>query len=124
MSEYRRHAIGRAWEAAAADFLASRGLDVVERGYRCRLGELDLICLDGATIVVVEVRARASAAHGSAGETVDARKRKKIVNATRHYLMRNPAWFERPIRFDVVAVDSIESQEPHVEWIQGAFDAG
>lgn len=124
MTQYRRHASGRAWEAAAADFLAARGLDVVARGYRCRLGELDLVCLDNGTLVVVEVRARASAGHGSAVESIDARKRRKIVSATRHYLMRNPAWFERPIRFDVVAVDDIESAAPKIDWIKAAFDAG
>jgi putative endonuclease len=118
-----RQGSGRAWENAAAGFLASRGLTIVARGYRCRLGEIDIVCLDDATIVVVEVRARAKTAHGSAAETVDYRKRQKIINATRHFLMRNPCWFNHPLRFDVVAVDAIDTDEPQLQWLKGAFDA-
>jgi putative endonuclease len=114
---------GRAWEAAAADFLVDQGLTIVERGYRCRLGELDIVCLDVETLVVVEVRARANTGRGSAVETVTTSKRRKIVNATRHFLMRNPRWFERALRFDVIAVDGIDTDEPRLSWVKGAFDA-
>jgi putative endonuclease len=114
---------GRAWEAAAADFLLDQGLAILERGYRCRLGELDLVCLDAETLVIVEVRARASTERGSAAETVTARKRRKIVNATRHFLMRNPRWFDHTLRFDVIAVDGIETDEPRLSWVKRAFDA-
>jgi putative endonuclease len=116
-------AAGRAWEVAAADFLSAQGLAILERGYRCRLGELDLVCRDDETLVIVEVRARANTDRGRAVETVDARKRRKIVNATRHFLMRHPAWFERTVRFDVIAIDAIETDEPRLSWIKGAFDA-
>jgi putative endonuclease len=114
---------GRAWEAAAADFLLDQGLAIVERGYRCRLGELDIVCLDDETLVIVEVRARANTERGSAVETVTARKQKKIVNATRHFLMRNPRWFDRALRFDVIAVDGIDTDEPRLSWVKRAFDA-
>lgn len=124
MSGDPRHASGRAWELAASDLLARRGVEIIARGYRCRLGELDLIGIDGTTLVVVEVRARASDARGRALETVGPRKRKRIVNATRHFLMRHPAWFSRPIRFDVVAVDGIDTAEPRMQWVKGAFEAG
>ena len=68
--------------------------------YRCRLGELDLVCLDGATLVVVEVRARAGSrfAGAGAGESVDVRKQRKLVRATRHLLMTHPQWSDYRLR--------------------------
>jgi putative endonuclease len=123
MSGDPRHASGRVWERAASDLLEQRGIDIIARGYRCRLGELDIVGVDGATLVVIEVRARASGARGSAVETVGARKQRRIVNATRHFLMRHPDWFARPIRFDVIAVDAIDTAEPRMQWIKGAFQA-
>jgi putative endonuclease len=124
MSGDPRHAAGKAWELTASKFLAERGIDIIARGYRCRLGELDIVGLDGATLVVVEVRARASGARGSALESVGPRKQRRIINATRHFLMRNPACFARPVRFDVIAVDGIDTAEPRMQWLQGAFQAG
>jgi putative endonuclease len=123
MSGDPRHASGRAWELAASDLLAKRGIDIIARSYRCRLGELDIVGIDGATLVVIEDRARASHARGSAVETVGARKQRRIINATRHFLMRNPVWFARPIRFDVIAVDGIDTAQPRMQWIKGAFQA-
>jgi putative endonuclease len=124
MSGDARLASGKAWEHAAAELLAKRGIDIIARGYRCRLGELDLVGIDGSTLVVVEVRARASGARGRAVETVGPRKQRRIVNATRHFLMHHPAWLAQPIRFDVVAVDDIDTAEPRVQWVKGAFQAG
>lgn len=114
---------GRHWEAVAADYLEDRGLTVLARGYRCRLGELDLVCRDGATLVIVEVRARATSSFGSALETIGPHKRARIVQATRHFLMRRTQWSDASIRFDVVAFDAIETAEPAVQWVRNAFDA-
>ncbi len=114
---------GRRWEAAAARYLERQGLAVLTRGYRCRLGELDLVCRDRDALIVVEVRARATGARCSAAESVDAHKRRRIVQATRHLLMRNPRLGDLRIRFDVVAFDAIDTQSPRIEWIKNAFDA-
>jgi putative endonuclease len=113
---------GRYWEKEVASFLEQRGLAVIARGYRCRLGELDLVCNDAATLVVVEVRARAGRSHGGALESVDARKRRKIVQATRYYLMQNPSRSADPVRFDVVAIDTRTADDPVFTWIRNAFD--
>jgi len=115
--------LGRAWEARAARYLADNGIELIAHGYRCRLGELDLVCSDGQTLVVVEVRARQSGSHGSAVETVGPQKRQRIVRATRHFLMRHPNWFARPIRFDVIAIDGIDQPVPRITWVRNAFDA-
>jgi putative endonuclease len=114
---------GRHWEAVAADYLEDHGLTVLARGYRCRLGELDLVCRDDGALVVVEVRARGTSSLGSAIETVGPRKRARIVLATRHFLMRRREWHDAVIRFDVVAFDAIDTADPAVCWIKNAFDA-
>ena len=119
-----RQRVGRAWERRARSFLRRRGLRVLAAGYRCRFGELDLVCMDGATLVVVEVRARSHGSLVTAAESVDAAKRRKLIHATRHLLMTQPRWAEYPVRFDVLAIDIDASGAPHVQWLRGAFDAG
>ncbi len=102
-------------EDRAAELLARHGLAIVDRNYRTRLGEIDLIARDGECLVFVEVRSRASDVFGDALESVGPRKRHRIVAAARLYLSnltRLP-----PCRFDVVAVDAGD-----LKWIRGAFD--
>ena len=114
---------GRLWESRAAAYLEEHGLAILARGYRCRLGELDLVCRDNRHLVIVEVRARSSGALCSALDSVDFHKRHRIVQATRHLLMRHAQWQTAAIRFDVVAFDAIDSPEPQVRWVKNAFDA-
>jgi putative endonuclease len=118
-----RSAAGLFWEDAASAYLERHGVETLLKRYRCRLGELDLVCADGRTLVVVEVRARRGDGLVSALASVDGRKRRRIVTATRHLLMRHPAWRARPIRFDVVAIENIEHSAPEFVWIKAAFDA-
>jgi putative endonuclease len=118
-----RPATGRHWEAVAADHLEDHGLVVLARGYRCRLGEIDLVCRDGPLLVMVEVRARAAGAFCAAVASIDAHKRSRIVRATRHFLMRHPKWRQAAIRFDVVAFDAIDTPDTTLAWIKNAFDA-
>jgi putative endonuclease len=103
-------------EACAAAFLESRGLTIIERNYRCRFGEIDLVARDGATVVFVEVRARSSRAYGGAAESITPAKRKRLVAAARHYLAGHRV--QRACRFDVVLLSGT-SQD--VEWIANAF---
>ena len=115
---------GRLWESRAAAHLERHGLEILTRGYRCRLGEIDLVCRDDRQLVIVEVRARSRGALCSAVDSIDAHKRRRIVQATRHLLMRHAEWQSAAIRFDVVAFDAIDAPEPQVRWIRDAFDAG
>ena len=94
------------------------------RRYRCRLGELDLVCLDGTTLVIVEVRARACNRFVRASESVDIRKQRRIVRATRHLLMTHPQWSGYRLRFDVFCIDNIDGDSPSIQWIRNAFDGG
>lgn len=109
---------GAAAEDLAAAFLARRGLAIVERNYRCRGGEIDLIARDATTLVFVEVRYRRSRQFGGAGASVDARKQARILVAARHYLAQRG---EVPCRCDVVALDALEPGR--IEWIKDAFGA-
>ncbi|MFI4953220.1 MAG: YraN family protein, partial [Burkholderiales bacterium] len=76
---------GAAAEALAAEFLQARGLAIIERNYRCRGGEIDLIARDGETLIFVEVRLRSSAAFGGAAASITAAKRKRLTFAAAHY---------------------------------------
>ena len=107
----------------ARDYLSARGLDILKQGYRCRLGELDLVCHDGTTLVIVEVKARKRHSLTSALESIDANKQRKIVLATRHLLMRHPEWNTQPLRFDVITVTDIDTPRPRLRWTKNAFDA-
>lgn len=109
---------GALMERRAARWLQRRGLRPLRRNYRCRFGEIDLLALDGATLVFVEIRYRKSDRFGDAAASVDRRKRCRLIAAARHYLMSNPQHAERDCRFDVVA---LSARTPR--WIRGAFDA-
>jgi putative endonuclease len=117
-----RRELGQLWEAVAGDYLERHGLTVLARGYRCRLGELDLVCRDDTTLVVVEVRARGRNAYAPAVFTIDHRKRARIIQATRHLLMRHAEWQSAALRFDVVAFDDIDTKAPKIQWIRNAFE--
>lgn len=107
---------GMAAERQAAEYLAGKGLKLVERNFRVRGGEIDLVMRDGPVLVFVEVRARTRADFGGAAESITAAKRGRIVLAAQHYLARhdgNPA-----CRFDAVLI-----QAGRLEWLKAAFDA-
>lgn len=116
-------AAGQRWEAVAARHLEAHGLEILRRGYRCRLGEIDLICRDARTLVIVEVRARGTTGFATALESIGHAKRRRIVNATRHFLMRHPRFGNAPVRFDVVAVENAGSDAPELNWVRNAFEA-
>jgi len=95
--------LGRRGEALAAAYLAARGLRIVERNCRSRLGEIDLIARDGPTLVFVEVKAREGTTGDPPQAAVGARKQARLGRVAQGYLHR---WRlgEPACRFDVVAV--------------------
>lgn len=114
-----RHVRGALAEDLALEHLRARGLVLLERNFRCRRGEIDLVMRDGDTVVFVEVRLRAPGRHASAAESIDARKRARIVAAARFYLAGRG---EPPCRFDCVVLERAEAAA--VVWLRAAFDAG
>lgn len=100
--------------------LRRAGLRCITRNWRCKGGELDLVMADGGTLVFVEVRRRSRRDRGSGAESLDARKRRRLLLAASRYLQTLRV--QPPCRFDVVTVDGPEGQE-ELRWIRAAFDA-
>ncbi len=118
MAAARSEAGARA-EALAADFLLARGLAIVERNFRCRRGEIDLIARDGETLVFIEVRLRTRRDFGGAAASITAAKRARIAAAALFYLgrlRRTP-----PCRFDAVLFDGIAADR--IEWLRDMMTA-
>ena len=107
---------GEPAENLAAAFLERQGLTILERNYRCRFGEIDLVARSGAQLVFVEVRARKSAAFGGAAASITARKRRRLTSAARHYLAGAPRM--PACRFDALLVNGADRS---LEWIKNAF---
>lgn len=113
---------GDAAESLAESFLAGHGLKTLERKLRCRGGEIDLICLDGATLVFVEVRLRAPGRFGSAADSITPAKRQRIILAARWWLTgAGRAHAGRMMRFDAVLFDRLDIAA--VNWLRDAFVA-
>ncbi|QLQ33054.1 MAG: YraN family protein [Candidatus Thiothrix singaporensis] len=105
-------------EQLACEHLQASGLQLLCRNYRLKTGEIDLIMLDGHTIVFVEVRYRKSNRYGGALHSIDPRKQARIIRTAQHYLQyRAP---DAQARFDVVAVEG----DNHPHWIRNAFELG
>ena len=109
-------------EAAARQHLLRGRLREVAANAWFRLGELDLVMLDGATLVFVEVRYRRDARFGGGAASVDARKRGKIVRAAQAFLAAHRSFADSPCRFDVVEADG-DPAAPRLHWLRDAFRA-
>jgi putative endonuclease len=117
----RRQCIGQAAEDIAAEFLRAKGLEILERNYRRRLGELDLIARERDVLVIVEVRTRASNAYGGAAASVGIGKQRRLIRAASQLLQQRKDLARMRVRFDVIVVSDMSSESPHVEWLQHAF---
>jgi putative endonuclease len=117
-----RRTRGATAESIAREHLTARGLTFVCANYRCRLGELDLVCLDGDVLVIAEVRQRAASRFGTACESIDWAKRRRIVRATQHLLMKHPELRGCRVRFDVIAFDASVPTSSGLQWIRNAFE--
>ncbi|MGH8146188.1 MAG: YraN family protein [Rhodanobacteraceae bacterium] len=113
--------LGARFEKAAMEKLERAGLKLVERNYRTRFGELDLVMRDRDALVFVEVRYRRHARFGGGAASVGAAKRAKLVRAAQGFLQTHPGFAGLPCRFDVVAFDG-DADAPVCDWQRGAFD--
>ncbi|BDQ37564.1 UPF0102 protein [Pseudodesulfovibrio nedwellii] len=111
---------GNLGESAAARYLETKGFRVLERNWRYRQWELDLICRDRDTIVFVEVKTRKANSMASPADGLTRKKQARLVKAASHYLTQNDLW-DDPCRFDLAAVvDTGSSMD--VEHCENAFD--
>jgi putative endonuclease len=116
----QKQLIGQAAENIAADFLRGQGLEILERNYLRRLGELDIVARDRDVLVIAEVRTRATDRYGGAAASVDARKQRRLIRAASQLLQQRNDLSHLRVRFDVVAVLGVDRETPHVDWIRHA----
>jgi len=111
--------IGAKGELLALAFLKQRGLQLIEKNFNCKPGEIDLIMQDDEYTVFVEVRYRKNSGYGSPLETVDSRKQRKLWLAAQTYLQQKGLSFHVACRFDVVAITGLKDYQ--YEWVKDAF---
>ncbi len=116
----KRSAIGRWGEQAVAEWLAQRGYCLLVRNWRRREGELDLVALEGTTLVFIEVKTRRSDAFGAPEESVDTHKQRQLTRLAQRYLDENPTLAFDSCRFDVVVVD-LSGNRPRFRHYPNAF---
>ena len=96
-------------------------MKIIERNFRVRGGEIDLICGDGNAIVFVEVRLRSNNKFGGAAASVTSHKQQRVILAAQHWLLRHKQYADRDCRFDCIVMDAPD--ETHIEWIRNAFSS-
>lgn len=117
----RRELPGEPGETIACEHLQQKGFQILDRNFRCRSGEVDVVARDGASTVFVEVKERHGQSHGEGYEAVTFGKRRRLIRAARLYAASH-GLSEQPIRFDVVSVDWADAR-PVIRHDQDAFDS-
>ena len=116
--------LGQRGELAAARMLKRKGHKIVARGERGRIGELDLVTVDGRTVVFVEVKTRRTVDKGEPHQAVDEAKQQKLTRLALAYLKRHGLLEKCPARFDVVSVVwPQDARHPEIEHFENAFEA-
>ncbi len=103
--------VGQWGEKIAAEYLSKHNYKIIEKNYRCRFGEIDLVAWDGSSIVFVEVKARKDEKFGAPREAVNWHKQQTIVKCAKSWLFRNKRTGV-PVRFDVVEI--LDSEITHI----------
>lgn len=115
---------GAEHEERAAVWLQAQGWQLLARNFRCRMGELDLVALDGTCVVFIEVRARSHPGYGGAAASVGKRKQQRLRLAAASFLRRHPQYASHPCRFDVLAWEPRQfAADAAPRWIRSAFAA-
>ena len=111
-----KRVLGDTRENIAAAYLENNGYFILERNFRCRMGEIDIVANEGGYIVFVEVKYRADLKYGAPAFAVDRKKQHTIYNVASFYLKKNGISFDTPVRFDVIAITGSK-----IELIKNAF---
>lgn len=116
--------VGDKGEDIAADFLIDKGYDVIQRNYRCRYGEIDIIARDSETLAFVEVKTRHTTRFGTPQDSITRAKIDKISKTALWYIQENDL-INQSCRFDVIAITYPKSSnEPNIQHIENAFELG
>ncbi|NLM40609.1 MAG: YraN family protein [Firmicutes bacterium] len=111
---------GAHYEEAACRYLEERGLTLLEKNFRTRCGEIDLVMRDRDTLVFIEVKFRASASHGGPLEAVTASKQRRIKRTALFYLSQAKVYYDA-VRFDVLGMTKANRDLEFI-WVKGAFE--
>ncbi|MBO3128845.1 YraN family protein [Dermatophilus congolensis] len=119
-----RRALGAYGEELAAQRLVSAGMEILARNWRCSAGEVDVVALDGKTLVIVEVKTRRSTRFGSPIEAVNAEKLARLRRLASAWFAEHPSGrgarrFIRSVRIDVVAIWMNDSGPARIEHLVG-----
>jgi len=104
-------------EQTALDLLQGDGLRLVQRNFRCKLGEIDLVMQEREVLVFVEVRVRKNAAFGSASDSITVHKQRRLILAAQYFLQTHREWANAACRFDAVTITGNNAPE----WCRDAF---
>lgn len=113
-----RAALGALGERLASEHLERQGYRILERNFRCRMGEIDLIARRGSELVFAEVKLRKDASHGEAREFVTAAKQRKLLLTAEYYLSARPWAQDLQARFDVIEVYAPQGTEENCSVFQ------
>ncbi len=113
--------LGEEIEILVCDHLTLQGAHILERNYRCRQGEVDIIALDGRYLCFIEVKFRNNPKYGEPQEAVNRSKQKRICNVSEFYLYSKYKSFDVPVRYDVIAVSPNDGMYT-LNWIKNAFE--
>jgi len=116
-----RITLGNDGEQLAAQYLLHKGYTILEKNFRTRCGEIDIVAKDGNTMIFVEVKTRTSESHGSPFHSITPRKMKQISKVALEYLSKHDL-FENDARFDVIAILQLKSGSTVTEHLTNAFD--
>ena len=116
-----RKETGRRGEELAALYLSRLGFEIVERNYRCRWGEIDIICRRGNLMVFVEVRSKSTERFGTPEETINRTKVSRIRRTAMEYLREKAAGRPFNMRFDLIAI-TFQKGQGNIKHIKGAFE--
>lgn len=108
---------GAAYEDTAASFLQEQGLVILEKNFRCRTGEIDIIAREGSVLIFAEVKYRSNGSCGSPLEAVGVKKQRIICRVALYYLQSHGMGLDQPCRFDVLGLHGNQ-----IEHIRNAFD--
>lgn len=114
--------IGQRAETLATQFLKNKGFSFIEANYRCQFGEIDIIMQDQDDIVFIEVRSRSRVDYGTAVESINKTKIKKLILTATHFLQKKKLLYRVHSRFDIVAIH-YQALDLQLEWIKNAFPA-
>ena len=117
---FARISVGKKGESLAAEFLRKNGYRIVENNFRNRYGEIDIIAIEGKTLVFIEVKTKTNSKFGPPKMAVNLRKQRQLSKAALAYLTQKKL-NNNPARFDVIGISMIEDKT-EIELIKNAFE--